>query len=67
MNNDKTKCDPCERDFQKNLDNIVREGRAPKGAAHDVHEKELKTAFGADDRFSSQHPTNPSTQNELKK
>lgn len=47
MNNDKTKCDPCERDFQKNLNNIVREGQAPKGADHDACEKELKTAFGA--------------------
>ena len=44
MNNDKTKCDPCERDFQKNLHNIIREGQAPKGTDHEACEKELKTA-----------------------
>jgi len=48
MNNDKTKCDPCERDFQKNLHNIIREGQAPKGTDHEACEKELKTAFGSD-------------------
>ena len=48
MNNDKTKCDPCERDFQKNLHNIIREGQAPKGSDHEACEKELKTAFGSD-------------------
>lgn len=48
MNNDKTKCEPCERDFQKNIGRIVREGQAPKGSAHDAHEKELKTTFGAE-------------------
>lgn len=48
MNNDKTKCEPCERDFQKNLNNLVREGQAPKGADHDACEKELKTTFGAE-------------------
>lgn len=48
MNNDKTKCDPCEQNFQDNLNRIVREGQAPKGADHDACEKELKTAFGTD-------------------
>ncbi len=41
MNNDKTKCDPCERDFQKNLHNIIREGQAPKGTDHEACEKEI--------------------------
>ena len=57
MSNDKTRCEPCEQDFRDNIDRIVREGRAPKGSEHDAHEKELKAAFGADDRNASKHPT----------
>ena len=57
MSNDKTRCETCEQDFQNNIDRIVREGRAPKGSEHDAHEKELKAAFGTDDRKGSKHAT----------
>ena len=64
MSNDKTRCEPCEQDFQNNIDRIIREGRAPKGSEHDAHEKELKAAFGADDRNRSKNPTTASTASE---
>ncbi len=61
MNNDKTKCEPCEQDFQDNLNRIIKEGHAPKGPEHDACEKELNAAFGSDDS-SAKQPTNPTAQ-----
>lgn len=61
MNNDKTKCEPCEQDFQDNLNRIIDEGRASKGADHDACEKELNAAFGSDGSSANQ-PTNLSAQ-----
>ncbi|MCM1300417.1 MAG: hypothetical protein NC250_07210 [Alistipes senegalensis] len=66
MNNDKTKCDPCERDFQKNLNDIIREGQAPKGADHDACEKELKKAFGAETGASQPSGSTTRTSDESK-
>lgn len=63
MNNDKTKCDPCEQNFQDNLNRIVKEGQAPKGVDHDACEKELKTAFGTDttSKKSATYPATPTS------
>ncbi len=66
MNNDKTKCDPCERDFQKNLDHLIREGQAPRGADHDACEKELKTAFGTETGTPKPSDSTPQTVDESK-
>lgn len=69
MNNDKTKCDPCEQNFQDNLNRIVKEGQAPKGVDHDACEKELKTAFGSESNSKkpSTHPASASSTTETGK
>lgn len=42
-----TTCDPCERDFEHKIEELVREGEAPSRAARDKTEEEVKAAFGA--------------------
>lgn len=39
-------CDPCERNFERNIHQIVREGEAPTERERERKEQELREAFG---------------------
>lgn len=39
-------CDPCERNFERNIHHIVREGEAPTEREREHKEQELREAFG---------------------
>lgn len=40
-------CDPCERDFEQKVNELVKEGKAPSHMARIKREHEVKAAFGA--------------------
>lgn len=44
--NNKTKCDPCEQDFKKKVNELVKEGKAPTHNERMKTEHEVKGAFG---------------------
>lgn len=43
--NNNTTCDPCERDFEKSIDKLVKEGKAPSHAERNEKEHEVNAAF----------------------
>ncbi len=43
--NEKTTCEPCERNFERNIHNLVKEGEAPTSKEREKKEKEVKEAF----------------------
>lgn len=62
--NKNTTCDPCERDFQKSVDELVKEGKAPSHAERKEKEHEVNAAFSQQHaaghsgrQCASQHPT----------
>lgn len=46
--NKNTVCDPCERDFEHKIHELVREGKAPSHDARAKREHEIKSVFGED-------------------
>lgn len=44
--NNKPTCDPCEQDFKKSVNELVREGQAPSHAEREKRSSEVKAAFG---------------------
>ncbi len=40
-----TTCDPCERNFERNIDRMVKAGEAPAGKTRREKEAEVKSAF----------------------
>lgn len=40
------KCDPCERDFEHKVGELVKEGKAPTHEERLKREHEVKSAFG---------------------
>lgn len=52
--NNNTTCDPCERDFERSIEELVKEGKAPSHAERTEKEHEVKAAF------SQQHPAEQS-------
>lgn len=44
-NKDTATCDPCERTFEQNIDNLVKEGQAPSQKERDEKEQEVEAAF----------------------
>lgn len=62
--NKNTTCDPCEREFQKNVDELVKEGQAPSHAERKEKEHEVNAAFSqqhaaghSGKQCASHHPT----------
>lgn len=43
--NKHTNCDPCERNFERNINHLVKEGEAPSAKARQKREHEVKSAF----------------------
>lgn len=43
--NEKTTCEPCERNFERNIHNLVKEGEAPTSKEREKKQKEVKEAF----------------------
>lgn len=43
--NENTTCDPCERDFEKSIEELVKEGKAPSHAERKEKEHEVNAAF----------------------
>lgn len=43
--NKNTTCEPCEENFERNIDEIVREGEAPSARERQQKEEEVKSAF----------------------
>lgn len=43
--NNKTTCEPCEQNFERNIDNLVKEGEAPTAQERQEREKEIESAF----------------------
>lgn len=50
--NKNTTCEPCEENFERNIDEMVREGEAPSAQERRQKEEEVKSAFAenADNR-----------------
>lgn len=44
--NKEMKCDPCEQDFKKKVNELVKEGKAPTHADRAKREHEIKSVFG---------------------
>lgn len=38
-------CTPCERNFERNIEEIVKEGEAPTGRERREKEREVESAF----------------------
>lgn len=46
MKEDKnTVCDPCEQNFERNIDELVSEGKAPTAKERQQKEREIESAF----------------------
>lgn len=61
--NKNTKCDPCERDFEHKIHELVREGTAPSHEARTKREHEIKSIFEAQHATEHDpgHPAEPRT------
>gem|GEM_PF-313858 len=44
--NKDTACEPCEQNFERNINRLVKEGKAPTPKACQQKEHEVKSAFG---------------------
>ena len=43
--NKDTACEPCEQNFERNINRLVKEGKAPTPKARQQKEHEVKSAF----------------------
>ena len=43
--NENTTCTPCEQNFERNIDRIVKEGKTPTAKERQQKEQEVRTAF----------------------
>lgn len=43
--NKNTACEPCEEKFERNIDELVREGEAPTAEERRRKEREIESAF----------------------
>ena len=43
--NNETTCTPCEQNFERNIDEMVQEGKAPTAKERREREQEVKSAF----------------------
>lgn len=43
--NENTTCTPCEENFERNIDEMVREGKAPTADERRQKEQEIESAF----------------------
>ena len=43
--NKNTACEPCEQNFERNIDELVREGKAPTAKERERKEQEVESAF----------------------
>ncbi len=43
--NKETTCTPCEENFERNIDEMVREGEAPTAKERREREQEVESAF----------------------
>ena len=43
--NKDTACEPCEQNFERNINRLVKEGKAPTPKACQQKEHEVKSAF----------------------
>lgn len=43
--NKDTTCTPCEENFERNIDNLVKEGEAPTAEERRKKEQEVESAF----------------------
>lgn len=44
--NKETTCTPCEQNFERNIDELVKEGKTPTTGERTKKEAEVKAAFG---------------------
>ncbi len=42
---EKEKCTPCEANFERNIEHLVKEGEAPTSKQRHEKEREVKAAF----------------------
>lgn len=45
MENKETTCTPCEQNFERKVDELVKEGKAPTAKEREEKEAEVKAAF----------------------
>ena len=46
--NKNTACEPCEEKFERNIEELVREGEAPTAEERRRKEREIESAFAGD-------------------
>lgn len=48
--NEKTTCEPCKRNFERNIHKLVKEGETPTPKERKKREHEVKAAFNGEEK-----------------
>lgn len=48
--NKETTCTPCEENFERKVNELVEEGKAPSHEEREEREREIKAAFAAEEQ-----------------